>query len=169
MIEQHINLFVTCLSLLNFRVTEILFRRRNFSHQTKHFCCGSAFFLHDNSVLQTFATRFQSAIFWNRNLLAGCANLQAAKPESGDYTDANTGASQCILQQPLPNWLNTPQRTQRVKLQLNFFHLWQLWAGSKQLKQLRWYVITKLPRWQLTWHAYYSALGCSWKRGQQLH
>ncbi len=65
--------------------TKTLFRRRNFSHETTHFCRGSAFLLHDNGVLkplkpQTFETGFQSAVFWNRNLLFDRVNWQTAKP-----------------------------------------------------------------------------------------
>ncbi len=68
--------------LLTLMLTEGQFTRRKFSHQMKHFCCGSAFLSHDNCVLalrkqQTFETRFQSEIFWNRNLLSGCVNWQA--------------------------------------------------------------------------------------------
>ncbi len=44
-----------------YRLTQTPFRWPKFSHQTKHFCCGSVFLLHDNGVLaplklQTFET-----------------------------------------------------------------------------------------------------------------
>ncbi len=55
-----------------------------FSHYVKHFCCRSAFLLHDNGMLlplkpQTFETGFQSGIFWKRNLISGCTNWQITK------------------------------------------------------------------------------------------
>lgn len=42
--------------------------RQKFLHQTKQFCCGSAFLLHDSGVLtplklHNFKNRFQSEIF----------------------------------------------------------------------------------------------------------
>ncbi len=64
---------------------ETLFRQRKYPHQMKHFCCGSAFLLHDNGVLaplklQTFKTRFQSGTLLNCNLLSSCVNWHPTKP-----------------------------------------------------------------------------------------
>ncbi len=58
------------------------FTKHKFSHQTKHFCCSSAFLLHQSSVLvplkpQTFETGFQSRVSWHCNRLHGCVNCQA--------------------------------------------------------------------------------------------
>ncbi len=62
-----------------------------FSHQTKHFCCGSAFLLHDNGVpaplkLLMLETGFQNANVLKQNLLSGCVNRHNAKPMMGVTT-----------------------------------------------------------------------------------
>ncbi len=88
----------------------------HFGIKTKHFCCGSAFLLHDNGVLvplklQTFETGFQSGIFWNHKLLPNCVNWQTAKPAKAVTTLMLMLTLQCFPQYT-KLWLNSPQCTQ---------------------------------------------------------
>lgn len=69
-----------------------------FSHPTQHCCCGSAFHLQDNSVLaalilETFEKRFQSKIFWQRNLFFSVVILVCWKivPALSEYCSSQTG------------------------------------------------------------------------------
>ncbi len=78
-------------------------------HQTVNFCCGSTCLLHDNCVLAPLKT----ANFWKWvpefNLLKVqpslwlCLLAKQKACERGDRANANASASQCILQQQLPN------------------------------------------------------------------
>ncbi len=74
--------------------------RRKFSHQTKHFCCSSAFFF--NMTTPCWLAPERSLLKPQPSFqLCKLANPKAC--ESGDYANANASTSECVLQQPLPN------------------------------------------------------------------
>ncbi len=98
--------------------TQEQFTQHKFLHQMKHFCCYSAFHLHDNSMLvplkpQMFKTGFKSGIFWNHNLLCSCVNWQAKLCKHRDNANANASTSAMHSALAITKlWLNTPQCTE---------------------------------------------------------